>query len=81
LALLAFGSVFGSLLWSTGCMKTSTKNLLIGIVVVVLAVVVASWIVNIALTFLAVAFKFALVALVAVVLLVFVGIWWARTRD
>ncbi|MFU8945853.1 hypothetical protein ACLRGF_03880 [Mycetocola zhadangensis] len=62
-------------------MKTSTKNLLLGIVVVVLAVVVASWIVNIALTFLAVAFKFALVALVAVVLLVFVGIWWARSRD
>ncbi|MCP2031906.1 uncharacterized protein YacL [Okibacterium sp. HSC-33S16] len=62
-------------------MKTSTKNLLIGIVVVILAVVVASWIVNIALTFLAVAIKFALVALVAVVLLVVVGIWWARTRD
>ncbi|AWB85994.1 hypothetical protein [Mycetocola zhujimingii] len=62
-------------------MKTSTKNLLIGIVVVILAVVVASWIVNIALAFLAAAIKFALIALVAVVLLIVVGVWWARTRD
>ena len=62
-------------------MKTSTKNLLIGVIVVILAVVVASFIVNIALTFLAAAFKFTLIALVAVVLLVVVGIWWARTRD
>ncbi len=62
-------------------MKTSTKNLLIGIVVVILAVVVASWIVNFALSFIAVAFKFALVALVAIVLLIVVGIWWARSRD
>ena len=62
-------------------MKTSTKNLLIGIIVVILAVVVASWIVNFALSFIAVAFKFALVALVAIVLLIVVGIWWARSRD
>jgi hypothetical protein len=43
-------------------------------------VIVASWIVNVALTFLAAIFKFSLVLIVAVVLIVIFGIWWARAR-
>ena len=62
-------------------MKTSTKNLLIGIVVVILALVVASWIVNVALAFLAAAIKFVLIAAVALVLLAVGGLWWARVRG
>lgn len=61
-------------------MKTSTKSLLIGIGVVVLAVIVASWVVNIALAALAAIIKVALIVGVAVVLLVVAWIWWARAR-
>ncbi|MET0480091.1 MAG: hypothetical protein ABWZ69_01915 [Mycetocola sp.] len=62
-------------------MKTSTKNLLIGVVVVILAILVASLIVNFALAVLAAAFKFALIAVVALVLLAVGWIWWARIRS
>ena len=62
-------------------MKTSTKNLLIGIVVVILALIVASWIVNVALAFLAATIKFVLIAAVALVLLAVGGLWWARVRG
>lgn len=61
-------------------MKSSTKTLLIGIVVVILAVIVASWIVNIALAFLAAAIKFVLIAGVALVLVVVAWVWWSRAR-
>lgn len=61
-------------------MKSSTKTLLIGIVVVILAVIVASWIVNIALAFLAAAIKFVLIAGVAVVLIAVAWVWWSRAR-
>lgn len=61
-------------------MKSSTKTLIIGIVVVVLAVIVASWIVNIALAFLGALIKFVLIAGVAVVLIVAAWAWWSRSR-
>jgi uncharacterized protein YacL len=66
---------------STGPMKTSTKNLLFGILALVVAVIVASVIVNVALTFLAAAIKFALIALVALLLLGVGWVWWARIRS
>jgi hypothetical protein len=62
-------------------MKTSTKNLLLGILAVVIAVFVASWIVNLALAFLAAAIKFVLIAGVAIVLLAIGWVWWARSRS
>ncbi|SFN75081.1 hypothetical protein [Mycetocola miduiensis] len=62
-------------------MKTSTKNLLIGIVVVIVAVFLASVIVNVALAFLAAAFKLALIAFVALVLIAIGWAWLKRTRD
>jgi uncharacterized protein YacL len=66
---------------STGPMKTSTKNLLFGILALVVAVIVASVIVNVALTFLAAAIKFALIALVALLLLGVGWVSWARVRS
>jgi hypothetical protein len=62
-------------------MRTSTKTLVVGIVVVILALVVATWIVNVALAFLAAAIKFGLIAVVALVLIVVVGVWWSRVRG
>ena len=62
-------------------MKTSTKTLVVGIVVVILALVVATWIVNVALAFLAAAIKFVLIAAVALVLIAVVGVWWSRVRG
>ena len=61
-------------------MKSSTKTLIIGIVVVILAVIVASWIVNIALAFLGAVIKFVLIAGVALVLIVAAWAWWSRSR-
>lgn len=62
-------------------MKTSTKNLLLGVLAVVVAVLIASVIVNLALSFLAAVIKFVLIAGVAVVLLAVAWTWWARSRS
>jgi hypothetical protein len=70
-----------ALVCSTGDMKTARKNLLVGILVLVIAMVIAWAIVNIALAFLAAAIKFVLIAAVALVLLAVGWAWWARVRD
>jgi uncharacterized integral membrane protein len=62
-------------------MKTSTKNLIVGILLVLVAVFLASVIVNVALTFLAAAFKLVLIAGVALVLVAVGWVWWARIRS
>ncbi|MET0933544.1 MAG: hypothetical protein ABWX56_07515 [Mycetocola sp.] len=62
-------------------MKTSTKNLLFGVLAVVVALVIASVIVNLALSFLAVVIKFVLIAGVALALLAVAWVWWAANRS
>jgi uncharacterized protein YacL len=62
-------------------MKTSTKNIIFGVLALVIAVMIASVLVNVALTFLAAALKFALIAVVALVLLGVGWVWWARIRS